>query len=66
MLYSKKKDNLKNIVSIDIYSDTIFKKNKLKLHFLTNWKFVIKHLKKKKSFKKEEILKIEKFISKKI
>ena len=54
------------IFNYDIYSDTIFKKNKLKLHFLTNWKFVIKHLKKKKSFKNKEILEIEKFISKKI
>ena len=50
------------IFNYDIYSDTIFKKNKLKLHYLTNWKFVIKQLKIKKKFKSEEILKIEKFL----
>jgi orotate phosphoribosyltransferase len=50
------------IFNYDIYSDTIFKKNKLKLHYLTNWKFVIKQLKIKKNFKSEEILKIEKFL----
>ena len=53
------------IFNYDIYSDTIFKKNKLKLHYLTNWKFVIKQLKIKKNFKSEEILKIEKFLFKK-
>ena len=53
------------IFNYGVYSDTIFKKNKFKLHFLTNWKFVIKHLKKKKKFKSEEILEIEKFLSKK-
>ena len=53
------------IFNYDIYSDTIFKKNKLKLHYLTNWKFVIKQLKIKKKFKSEEILKIEKFLFKK-
>ena len=53
------------IFNYDIYPDTILKKNKLELHFLTNWKFIIKNLKKKKSLKKEEILDIEKFLSKK-
>ena len=53
------------IFNYDIYPDTILKKNKLELHFLTNWKFIIKNLKKKKSLKKEEILEIEKFLSKK-
>ena len=53
------------IFNYDVYSDIIFKKNNLKLHFLTNWKFVIKNLKKKNSFKKSEILEIENFISKK-
>ena len=52
------------IFNYGVYSDTIFKKNKFKLHFLTNWEFVIKHLKKKKKFKSEEILEIEKFLSK--
>ena len=52
------------IFNYGVYSDTIFKKNKFKLHFLTNWEFVIKHLKKKKIFKSEEILEIEKFLSK--
>ncbi len=53
------------IFNYDIYPDTILKKNKLVIHFLTNWEFVIKHLKKKKNFKKEEILAIEQFLSKK-
>ena len=53
------------IFNYDIYPNTIFKRNNLKLHFLTNWKFVIKNLKKKKSLKNEEILKIENFLSKK-
>tara|TARA_Y100000590_G_scaffold248017_1_gene278652 strand:- start:1740 stop:2363 length:624 start_codon:yes stop_codon:yes gene_type:complete len=52
------------IFNYGVYSDTIFKQNKLKLHFLTNWKFVIKHLKKEKKFKIKEILEIEKFLSK--
>ena len=52
------------IFNYDIYPDTIFKRNNLELHFLTNWKFVIKHLKKKKNFKNEEILAIEKFLLK--
>ena len=47
-----------NVIKIDN------EKNKFKLHFLTNWEFVIKHLKKKKKFKSEEILEIEKFLSK--
>tara|TARA_B100000315_G_C14424265_1_gene517045 strand:+ start:168 stop:797 length:630 start_codon:yes stop_codon:yes gene_type:complete len=53
------------IFNYDIYPNTIFKKNKLKLHYLTNWKFVIKHLKKRKNFKSKEILEIEKFLFKK-
>ena len=53
------------IFNYGIYPNTIFKQNKLKLHFLTNWKFVIKCLKNKKSFRNEEILEIEKFLSKK-
>jgi orotate phosphoribosyltransferase len=57
--------NIFVIFNYDIYSDAIFKRNNLKLHFLTNWKFVIKNLKKKKSLKNEEILEIEKFLSKK-
>ena len=52
------------IFNYDVYPDTILKQNKLILHFLTNWKFVIKHLKKKKNFKNEEILAIEKFLLK--
>jgi len=52
------------IFNYDVYPDTILKENKLILHFLTNWKFVIKHLKKKKNFKNEEILAIEKFLLK--
>jgi len=52
------------IFNYDVYPDTILKQNKLELHFLTNWKFVIKHLKKKKNFKNEEILAIEKFLLK--
>ena len=60
--------SIKNIFVIfnyDIYSNKIFKKNNLKLHFLTNWEFVIKNLKKNNLFKKEEIFKIEEFLSKK-
>ena len=53
------------IFNYDIYPNTIFKRNNLKLHFLTSWEFVIKNLKKKKSLKNEEILEIEKFLSKK-
>ncbi len=53
------------IFNYDIYSDIIFKKNNLKIHFLTSWEFIIKNLKKKKSLKNEEILEIEKFLSKK-
>jgi len=53
------------IFNYDIYSDTIFKRNNLKLHFLTNWKFVIKNLKNVESLKNKEILEIEKFLSKK-
>ena len=51
------------IFNYDIYPDTIFNRNKLKIHFLTNWKFIMNNLKKKKSLKKEEILEIEKFLS---
>ena len=57
--------NIFVIFNYDIYSDAVFKRNNLKLHFLTNWKFVIKNLKKKKSLKNEEILEIENFLSKK-
>ena len=60
--------SIKNIFVIfnyDIYSNKIFKKNNLKLHFLTNWEFVIKNLKNNNIFKKEEILKIKEFLSKK-
>ena len=53
------------IFNYDIYPDTIFKKNNLKLHFLTNWKFVMENLKKKNFLKNEEILEIEKFLFKK-
>ena len=53
------------IFNYGIYSNAIFRKNKLNLHFLTNWKFVIKNLKKNKSLENKEILKIEKFLSKK-
>ena len=54
------------IFNYDIYPDTIFKRNNLEIHFLTNWKFVIKNIKKKKkSLKNDEILEIEKFLSKK-
>ena len=53
------------IFNYDIYPDTIFNRNKLKIHFLTNWKFIMNNLKKKKSLKKEEILEIERFLSKK-
>ena len=53
------------IFNYDIYPDTIFNRNKLKNHFLTNWKFIMNNLKKKKSLKKEEILEIERFLSKK-
>ena len=53
------------IFKYHIYSDIIFKKNNLKIHFLTSWEFIIKNLKKKKSLKNEEILEIEKFLSKK-
>ena len=59
--------NIKDIFVIfnyGIYSDEIFRKNNLKLHFLTNWKAVINNLKKKKNFKKDEILEIEKFLFK--
>ena len=35
------------IFNYGIYPETIFKQNNLKIHSLTNWKFVIKHLKKK-------------------
>ena len=59
--------NIKDIFVIfnyGIYSDEIFRKNNLKLHFLTNWKAVINNLKKKKNFKKEEILEIENFLFK--
>ena len=52
------------IFNYDVYPGTFLKQNKLILHFLTNWKFVIKHLKKKKNFKNEEILAIEKFLLK--
>ena len=52
------------IFNYDIYSNTIFKRNKLEIHFLTNWKFVMKNLKKKKSLKNKEILEIENFLSK--
>ena len=52
------------IFNYDIYPNIIFKKNNLELHFLTNWKFVIKNLKKKKSLKNKEILEIENFLSK--
>ncbi len=57
--------NIFVIFNYGIYSDAVFKRNNLKLHFLTNWKFVIKNLKKKKSLKNEEILEIENFLSKK-
>ena len=40
------------IFNYDIYPDTIFNINKLKIHFLTNWKFIMNNLKKKKEFKK--------------
>ena len=40
------------IFNYDIYPDTIFNRNKLKIHFLTNWKFIMNNLKKKKSLKK--------------
>ena len=40
------------IFNYDIYPDTIFNRNKLKIHFLTNWKFIMNNLKKKKEFKK--------------
>ena len=53
------------IFNYDTYPDTIFKRNNLKLHFLTNWKFVMENLKKKNFLKKEEILEIEKFLFKK-
>ena len=53
------------IFNYDIYPDTIFKRNNLKLHFLTNWKFVMENLKKKNFLKNEEILEIEKFLFKK-
>jgi len=58
--------NIFVIFNYGVYSDEIFKKNKLKLHFLTNWKFVIKNLKKEKKINTDEILEIEKFLSKKI
>ena len=54
------------IFNYDIYPNTIFKRNNLKLHFLTNWEFVIKNIKKRKSLKNKEILEIEKFLFKKI
>ena len=54
------------IFNYDIYPDTIFKRNNLEIHFLTNWKFVIKNIKKRKSLKNKEILEIEKFLFKKI
>ena len=54
--------NIFVIFNYDIYPNTIFKKNNLKLHFLTNWKFVIKRLKKNRSLKRNEILEIEKFL----
>ena len=57
--------NIFVIFNYDIYSDAIFKRNNLKLHFLTNWKFVMENLKKKNFLKKEEILEIEKFLFKK-
>ena len=53
------------IFNYDTYPDTILKRNNLKLHFLTNWKFIIENLKKKNFLKKEEILEIEKFQFKK-
>ncbi len=56
--------NIFVIFNYDIYSDDIFKKNNLKLYFLTNWKYIIKNLKKKNIITKEEILKIEEFLSK--
>ena len=52
------------IFNYGIYPETIFKKNKLNLLFLTNWKFVMKHLKKKKNFNKVKISEIENFLSK--
>ena len=56
------------IFNYDIYSEKIFKKNKLKLHSLTNWDAVIKYIKKNKKFKNSEIKIIENYLfdSKKI
>ena len=50
------------IFNYGIFSDKILKKNKLKLHFLTNWNTVIKYIKKKKSFTQSEIKIVENYL----
>ena len=50
------------IFNYGIFSDKILKKNKLKLHFLTNWDTVIKYIKNKKSFTQSEIKIIENYL----
>jgi orotate phosphoribosyltransferase len=45
-----------------IFSDKILKKNKLKLHFLTNWETVIRYIKDKKALTLPEIKIIENYI----
>ena len=50
------------IFNYGIFSDKILKKNKLKLHFLTNWETVIKYIKDKKALTLPEIKIIENYI----
>ena len=50
------------IFNYGIFSDKILKKNKLKLHFLTNWETVIRYIKDKKALTLPEIKIIENYI----
>ena len=50
------------IFNYGIFPDKILKQNKLKLHFLTDWKSVINLIKSKKIFKSNEIKLIEDFL----
>ena len=51
------------IFDYGVYSDKVFKRNRLNLYYLTNWKSVIKYIKTKKILKKSEIIAIESFLS---
>ena len=50
------------IFNYGIFPDKTFKKNKLKLHYLTDWKSVFNLIKNKKIFKSNEIKLIEDFL----